>query len=452
MAKGAEKQKTNNMLNTAQAQSQQYSNNYLSQTAPERAQARSNANDMYGTMYGGLSDIAKTGGVTDELRNALGMGIGGRGVGGGVPVPNFSKGMYGDVQNSYRNFMGGGGVNLANNNYAMSQLRGLSSNGGWDPTRMASVDSDISGLKKFGQTGGLDDATIARMRGNGVFDEFAQSGGYSPTDMAIYRQRGTAGIPAQYQSAIDKANQMSGITGNFNPAAIAQMIRNSAYDTNKAALDTEGQLQDAIRSGRLQGAQGVAQNEQAIANLRTANQLRGLQGASQEEQALINSIAGNRISASGQLGNLDISGQDLIQRGKMFGTQGLEGIADKQAAAQRAAASAASANAANNAANAKWLAQFQTGNQMDALQGLGGLYTSTPGEVAYYDKMRQGTIDDNINNTLGVGQERIANNPQRNWFDTIMGGVGTAVGAATGLGLGGGARQIGNVKNFRQYL
>ena len=451
MAKNTEKNKTNQMLNAAQGQQANYTTDYLSRTAPERATARSNANDMYSTMYGGYSDIAKNGGVSPELLASLRGGTGGGG--GGAAAPNYGAGGYGDVSAAYKNFMGGGGVNLAENNYAMSQLHGLAGSGGWDPSRIASMDQNIAGLKQMGQTGGISAEDQARMRGGGVYEDFAKTGGYNDAQQTAYRQRATAGIPAQYQSAMDTANRMSGITGNYNPAAIAQMARSSAYDTNRAATDAEVSLQDSIRQGKLSGAGGMASTEANLQGLMSQNKLAGLTGAGNMESGMVNSIAGNRISAATGLSGADIGGQELVQRGKMFGTQGLEGIADKEVAAQRAAASAASANAANNAANEKWLANFQTDNRLAGLGGLGNLYTSSPAEVGYYDTAQRQMLGQNTGQTVDVSQARMANNPQRDWASTIGGLVGSAAGAMTGIGaIGGLGKAAGAATQMAPYM
>jgi hypothetical protein len=250
---------------------------------------------------------------------------------------------------------------------------------------------------------------------------------------------------------------MSGITGNYNPAAIAQMARSSAYDTNRAAVDAEAGLQDQIRQGREWGGSNIAGSEATLQGLMSQNKLAGLQGAGSMEANMLNSIAQNRIGASTGLGNLDIGGQELIQKGKMFGTQGLEGLADKEAQAKRAAAAAGAARSANNLAAEEWLAKFQTGNQLAGLGGLGNLYTSNPAEVAYYDDAQRKMMGQNTGQTNDIANTRIANNPQRDWVSTIGGLVGSAAGAMTGLGaMGIGAKtiggQVGNVKNFAQYL
>jgi len=454
MAKNTEKNKTNQMLNAAQGQQANYTTDYLSRTAPERATARSNANDMYSTMYGGYSDIAKNGGVSPELLASLrGGGGSGGGGGAGAAAPNFGAGGYGDVSNSYKNFMGGGGVNLAENNYAMSQLHGLAGSGGWDPSRIKSMDENISGLKAIGNTGGVDAAAQARMRGAGVFDEYAKTGGMDAAAQTAYRQRATAGIPAQYQSAMDEANRMSGVTGNYNPAAIAKMARSSAYDTNRAAVDAEAGLQDQIRQGRQWGGSNIASSEAGLQGLMSSNKLAGLQGAGSMEANMLNSIAQNRTSAATGLSGADIGGQELVQRGKMFGTQGLEGIADKeQKAKQQAAANAANASA-NNAANEKWLANFQTDNRLAGLGGLGNLYTSNPAEVEYYDTAQRQMLGQNTGQTVDVSQARMANNPQRDWASTIGGLVGSAAGAMTGIGaIGGLGKAAASATKMAPYM
>lgn len=180
MAKGAEKNKTNQMLNTAQGQSQQYTNQYLANTAPERATARSNANDLYSTISSGYKDIAANKGITPELRAALGMGPGGSSGGGGGVNPASIMSGYGDVKNQYSNFAGGGGVDIGRTNEAMGVLSNLTKTGGWSNLDRDSQNKLIAGLTSMGQTGGLDAESMARMRGGGVYDEFAKSGGYTP--------------------------------------------------------------------------------------------------------------------------------------------------------------------------------------------------------------------------------------------------------------------------------
>jgi hypothetical protein len=163
----------------------------------------------------------------------------------------------------------------------------------------------------------------------------------------------------------------------------------------------------------------------------SSNKLAGLTGAGTMRGNMLHDISGTQMGSATGMGNLDIGSQDLVQRGKMFGTSGLEGLADKQAAAQRANAAAGNASAAQNAANAKWLAEFGVSNQEAGLGGLGNLYTSSPAEVAYYDNQRQNSVNSNVNNTGSMAGIRMANNPSM--MSQIGGLVGGLAGSAGGI-------------------
>ena len=274
------------------------------------------------------------------------------------------------------------------------------------------------------------------MRGMGVFDEFAQTGGFTPGQIQDVRSRATSQIPATYAANKAEAERMSRVTGQYNPAVAAQMQRQTGYDSSKAALDAELGISEQVRSGRQWGTQGLTSAEQELQKLRTGNMLAGNQAAGGMRGDMLNSIAGNRTSAATGLGQLDIGGQGLIQQGKMFGTQGMQGLNQAQNAANASAAAAGAASNRARIADEKWLADFSVDNQLAGLGGLGNVYTSTPAEVAYYDQARQGAVNSNIGNTSRIAGDRMANNPQRDWVATALGGISAGVGAYTGMGFG----------------
>src|SRR5690606_20480671 len=99
-----------------------------------------------------------------------------------------------------------------------------------------------------------------------------------------------------------------------------------------------------------------------------------------------------------------------------------------------ARANASMAGRGNEAAGLRWLAEFEAGNRLNSAGGMIDLYNSTPGEVAMWN-------DDLLDNRRGRGGEvgqiidqRMQNNPQRDWLGTIGSLVGAAGGAMTGLG------------------
>lgn len=431
MAKGAEKKKTNLMLNTAQGQSQNYANQYLQQTAPERDTARAQGTDLYGAMTTGYKDLATNKGISPELLAAIrgGSGSGGGGGGGGYTALDLGgKG----VGKSYQDFMKTGGVNIGQTQQAMGVLANVAKSGGWSPEQKAAQEKLIAGLTEMGKTGGLDAEAIERMRGMGVFDEFAKTGGFTGGQIQDIRSRATSQIPAAYAGAKAEADRMGRVTGQYNPAVAAQMARTAGYDSSKAALDAELGISEQVRGGRQWGAQGLTSAEQELQKLRTGNMLAGNQAAGGMRGDMLNSIAGNQIGAAGQWGQLDIGSQGLIQEGKMFGTQGQQGLNQAQNSANASAAASRGASNAQNIANEKWLANFGVENQLAGLGGLGNVYGSTPAELEYYDKMRQGSVNANVANTGNLAGIRIQNNPQTDWGGMVGNIAGAAVGGLTG--------------------
>jgi hypothetical protein len=433
MSGGAEKKKTNNMLDQQYAQNQQQQtqnsaehNQFMDTVNSGLSGATGRANDMYNSLYGGYDKFANGGGNFDPSKYGS-INSGGGGGGGGDP-------RFGDVESSYRNFMSGGGVDTGMFNRFQGNLADVGANGGWSQDRINSMDSNIQGMKGVAS----DPEIAARFRGNGVFDEFAKTGGYSDQDIANIRSRANSVIPAYYDVAKQAAGRTAAVQGGYGPgqsALMARMSRDQAKGAAGAALDAEVGIKDKVNSGRQWGAGQVSSAENALQGTR----LNALTGASNAESGMVNSIAQNRIGASSAGGNNEIGMQGVIQQGKEFGTQGLEGMAESAAA--RGAAGAAAA-----AADAKWRAQFDREGQQYGLSGMQSLYGDRPGEVGMYlDANLQGrglnnsNYNSNARTAGGTIDQRIQNNPQH----SVLGTIGQVAGAAGGLMTGVGALGYG---------
>jgi hypothetical protein len=213
-------------------------------------------------------------------------------------------------------------------------------------------------------------------------------------------------------------------------------------------LDTETGLSDRIRSGQQWGAEGGAQAENALQSLRTGNMLKGTQGAADIRGGMLANIASNRQAGSSGWTQGELGLGDLTQRGREFGIKGLEGIADKQAAAARAGAASSAASNAAKIRGLQWLGNFEAGNTMDAAGGMTDLYRSTPGEVNMWNNTLLANRGQQMQDTRSVVDQRMQNNPQQSWQSTLTGLVGAAAGGMTGLGalgIGGGGGRQGNV-------
>lgn len=430
MGGGKETKKTNQMID-ADRQSNTNEHNAFMDTVNKGIEgSTTRAGDMYNTQFGGFKDFA-------EGKYDFNPGVPGSGGGGGDGGAGLDS-RFGDVESSYRNFMGGGGVDTGRFSQFQGHLGELASSGGWSPERIASMDENIRGYKDIARTGGVDEAGQARMRGGGIFDEYARTGGLSEGDRANMRTRATSTIPAFYKQMQDDSNRASAAQGGYGPgrqAMQAKMARQQAGAGADASLNAELGIADQVRQGRQWGGEGMERSEGNLQSLMSSNRLAGLSGASGTEANMLNSIAGNRINAASAGGGNEIGMQGLIQGGKMFGTQGLEGMAESSAA--RGAASSAQSNA-----DARWAANFNADNRLAGLGGMQSLYGMRPGETEMYlDKNLQGRGLNLEAQGQGI-QARVGNNPKRDWMSMVGGLAGAAGGAMTGLGnLGFGARR-----------
>ena len=116
-------------------------------------------------------------------------------------------------------------------------------------------------------TGGFDPAQVSAMRGWGVPEEFARTGGFSDADKLNFRQRSNGAVTGIADSLRRGTNQRQTISGGYGPgydAASGAMSRDAYRAASDAALNTEGTLASQVRSGRQWGAEAGAGNEQKI--------------------------------------------------------------------------------------------------------------------------------------------------------------------------------------------
>lgn len=440
MGGGKEKKATNQMLAQDRANAQTEHNQYMGavNTGVQGSQAR--AQDMYNVQFGGFKDFAE--GKYDYNPGAYG-GSGGGGGGGVADDPRLAG-----IQSQYEDFMKGGGVDTKKFDEFQGQLTDLSRTGGWSPEQIASMQGNIAAYKNLRDTGGVSAEGQARMRGNGIFDEFSKTGGYSDLDRANIRSRATSTIPAYYQQMRDEASRSAAVQGGYGPGQAAlsgRLGRQQAKLGADAARDAELGIMENVNAGRQWGGSNMASSEAALQNLLSSNVLAGTKGAVDTEAGMIGDIANRRMGASNYGAGNETGMQNIIQQGKMWGTQGLESMAN-------AAMARAAAGSAQSSADAKWAADFNRDSRMMGLEGMQSLYGMAPGEVEMYlDKNLQGRDLNYGQQQTGIDQ-RMKNNPQRDWVSTIGGLVGAGAGAMTGLGnLGFGRQQNTGVGSLTQY-
>lgn len=150
------------------------------------------------------------------------------------------------------------------------------------------------------------------------YQEFANTGGYSPTDIQELRARGTSPIRAAYGNSmmqLDRARSLGGSAGAPNYiAALSKMQREQPGQMASAMTDVNARLAEDIRSGKLAGLGGMTQVGGQMGQLSSAeagrqlqaaisNQGADLQSKGMTEESLMNNFR-NKMGALGAMTSL----------------------------------------------------------------------------------------------------------------------------------------------------
>jgi hypothetical protein len=163
------------------------------------------------------------------------------------------------------------------------------------------------------------------------YQNFAQTGGYSPQDIANMRARGVAPIRAAYANAQQNIVRQRALQGGYSPNAIAtqaKMAREQGQAMSDATQNVEAGLAQARNQGQLAGLSGMygVEGQRLGANLDTskfnagaANQF-ALQRAQNQLGALqgMTSLYGTTPGMASTFGN---QLNQSIATGGQFGNQ-----------------------------------------------------------------------------------------------------------------------------------
>ncbi len=113
------------------------------------------------------------------------------------------------------------------------------------------------------QHGGANDQFRSGMtNAMGGYQNFAETGGFSPQDLSNIRARSNAPIRGVYSQANAAVDRQRRIQGGYSPnytASKAKMAREQAYSSADASTNTEAMIAQLLQSGKLAGLGGMAQ-------------------------------------------------------------------------------------------------------------------------------------------------------------------------------------------------
>ena len=395
-----------------------------------KAQTETNRRDMnyeHGDVYGTYKGFADTGGISEEqkarLRGTYGpnAGIGGTGGGGG-----------------------GGGGGTANKTGGMRDFYGdvgMIGRDTYDEAERAYKGMDQSTAKRFADTGGLENADLARWRGGGVYDEFGKTGGYSDVDKANIRSRALSPIGSFAAGERDEMARRRGVQGGYAPgfdASQRALKRDTSRNIADTSLNAELGIQENVREGRKWGAEGMSRTEGEIETTRTQNQLEGSRQVSQIQQAM---ASGMMSAAQGRM-MIDQTNQQTKLAMASGRTQ--REIAELQLKAARgnASASRALANAQMQAQNERFLIEGEQAGKMFGAQGMERVYGYGGNQYDTGMDRDLNIINARTNSNIGLGNLRTQQADMIGGAMDVTGQVvdmaAGAAGAFTGMGSLGG--------------
>lgn len=356
MAGGKEQKNANKMITGGGKFEEGQRDQFEARNEQDMIESRGRGDDLYNKMYSGYSSLSEGGGG------------GGGGGGGSTSVPKDAR--FGEVEGVHRDFM---------------------KTGGWDDARRSSMNENIGRMKSIG----YDPESVNRMRGGGVFDEFAKTGGYSEGDRQNIRDRANSQVPAMFGRIRDEGNRQAVVQGGYGPGRMAmmgRMGRDQAAAAGDVSLNAETGIMDRVNQGRQWGGSAMAEAEQGLGDIR----LRSTGGAADLE---------NRMG-------------DSINQGRQYGTSGLQSLAEGDRQAQMQVD-------AQNASAGRWASEFGLRQKLEGIEGLRSLYGSVPAEYTTnksFDLENRGLSSGAIGQ---LGSQLKTGN--KSWYDPL---VGIAAGAA----------------------
>lgn len=180
---------------------------------------------------------------------------------------SWAQGTYGDVGERFKGYgERAAGIWQPAQDWGMGELRGIydqigEGGGGGTPGYKGEFDASKNWWQQVADTGWRSPEQKDAGWGWGNFKNFAETGGWSPEEMADFRARSSSGIPGFYGGMRDELNRGRTVQGGYGPGyteAGSQMARDRSRAMGEAQLGAETSLASSIREGKRWGSeQGV---------------------------------------------------------------------------------------------------------------------------------------------------------------------------------------------------
>lgn len=462
----ADKNAVKNDITTERDRSQTQSNYGTSNTQDRVNQLLPRSDAERSNVLSGYSNMATTGGLSSDdannLRNASSLRSG-----------SSSGGSSGGS---------GGNTTPGQPSYLDTFKELLNPSGAWDSTRLSNVEGaagklyDTSGnygdvnssisklqntrgnygisdksahsLQDFAATGGLSADDLAQIR-RPLYDEFEKTGGYSAGDIGNIRSRSDAGISSTYGALRDQLNRNRITSGNVGPglsSADFKLARQGAQDIGTNRRNTEVDIANNVRTGRMDAAKQISANQLALQPIKNQATLSGY-GTAADIDLTKNRQVDAAMEAAGKLGLTRQQQIDMAMEaaaGIDTGVQGLTnntrlaaagGLSQDTLGRMSIGSNSGAMQAALDAQNERFLIQQRDQNKQFGMTGMLDTYKAAPTELNFNQDLLRNYRNDNSNQQQGLISARTNQGYMPGLGSDISTGLGIA-GQVAGLGAG----------------
>lgn len=408
----SDQKKTQNAITEAKSASDNQTNAGINATQQRLGDVQARSDTERGATWDNFQNASGGGMISQADKDRLRYGSGGQGgsSGGG----------------------GGGGQPAALPDYLNTWKEMMGKNGGFDDTRLGSLndtagklkntstqygdtDTSVHGLQDFAKSGGVSDANISDIKNN-TLRELADTGGYSAADKGNIRARSNAGVSSIYNNMKDSMTR-GGIGGPVNPAMSAagfKLARQSAQDQGTNMRNTEADIAEKVRQGRMEGASKLSDASLGLSTLQSGNTLSGY-GKSGD---LANTKQSQIDKAMNDSGQLELGTQGTINDARLRSAQG---TSSDTLGRMSIGASSAAAAASRADANERFLMEMDQQGKMFGGQGMLDTYKASPGELGHDEDLLRGYRQDQFGNNNDLINDRVS--------ASRIPGIGSTIGA-----------------------
>lgn len=208
---------------------------------------------------------------------------------------------FGSAYSGYQQQQQTGGYDPTQLANLRSDLAGMQPTGGVDPTQLANIRGELSG---WAPTGGYDPTQLAQTLGG--YGDFASTGGFTDQARQNFLNQATQGTTRTAANLADAASRNAAATGGNAGAAIANIQKQAGAQQADATTAALTSLNQQINANKLAGLGGLATTEQQLAAAR--------QGISGQQAGLEQGVAGLRQGVSGLQAGLEGGVAQGVQR------------------------------------------------------------------------------------------------------------------------------------------